>query len=371
MDLASIDRVHVQETPESDERSKTVGRTIATTLELLGVDASFGPDFERPDDTHVVVTYRDRWMWDMSMYLIQLSLYVRNVDTGEIMASGSSTRMSLQREDPDFVAREILEPIFRQSPDAPPSEGKALLYITRPDGDSEEYLLPVVDDRVVGGLLSKGYLRVEVDPGKHRVYGTFAGIDRSSSLGVQLSAGDVAFVELRRVPGRAETEIGRVGIEEGRRSLESYGAGVAFLSAPNPPARAERPPAEGATPPPGRALVYVVRSGKVSASRMGHSSVQARTPKKLPVILDGQVVALMPKRSYLAFEVAPGVHSLAGGVFEANELDPFEFVATEGGSYFFHVSAALTRRKSGAAIDPLSESEGRTAIRGSRVSWLE
>ncbi len=116
MDVTGVDRVHVQEYPEADERGKRVGRDIAAVLRSFGVAVSTGPDFERSDETRVIVTYEDRWMWDITMYLIQLTIYVRDVDTGRILAAGGAIRMSLDREDPDYVARELLAPMWGKTP---------------------------------------------------------------------------------------------------------------------------------------------------------------------------------------------------------------------------------------------------------------
>ncbi len=115
MDIASVERVYVQEYPEADERGKGVGAKIAEALQAMGVAVSSGPDFERPDETRVIVTYRDHWFWDISMYIYDLTIYVRDLDSDWIMASGGSQRMSLQRKEADVMAREILEPIFGSS----------------------------------------------------------------------------------------------------------------------------------------------------------------------------------------------------------------------------------------------------------------
>lgn len=85
---------------------------IRDEMVLLGLDAESGPPDEQPAGIDVVVTYEDRWMWDMTNYLLTLTLDFRDADSNVLLATGQSYRPSLERKPPDFMAREILESIF-------------------------------------------------------------------------------------------------------------------------------------------------------------------------------------------------------------------------------------------------------------------
>lgn len=63
---------------------------IAQTLRARGLQIV-------PEDAHpdYVVSYVDRWQWDMRMYLIDLRIDVRDADTNVLVATGRSYQTSL------------------------------------------------------------------------------------------------------------------------------------------------------------------------------------------------------------------------------------------------------------------------------------
>ena len=68
----------------------------------------------RPDpvDADVVVTYQDKWMWDFTMYMIELRVVLRDPETDYVLATGTSYRTSLARKTPLEMAREVVGEIF-------------------------------------------------------------------------------------------------------------------------------------------------------------------------------------------------------------------------------------------------------------------
>ncbi|MAE67004.1 MAG: hypothetical protein CMJ18_22315 [Phycisphaeraceae bacterium] len=61
-----------------------------------------------PENVDVKVTYQAKWMWDMTLSLLDLEIQFVDPDTGGILAEGRSYRPSLQRKKPAFMAREVL-----------------------------------------------------------------------------------------------------------------------------------------------------------------------------------------------------------------------------------------------------------------------
>jgi hypothetical protein len=106
--VSRIERVYVEQRP-GDERNIHEG--IRTELQGVGLQADAGPG-PAPAGYDAVVTYLDRYMWDMSMYCIQLTIYVRDAQTGFVIATGSSYRPSLVRKTPAGHARLIVQEIF-------------------------------------------------------------------------------------------------------------------------------------------------------------------------------------------------------------------------------------------------------------------
>lgn len=256
-----------------------------------------------------------------------------------------------------------------------PPAGKASIYIVRPGFVGRDYMLPLVDDRVLGGLLPKNYLRVDVDPGTHTLSSSFAGIDRSPTVAVALAAGDLFFARMLVVYASAvpKTEIQSLGVRSGQQAVREYRAGVPFETGPpSPPTRIDHEKAQTFAPPTGKGLVYLLRRGMLEKPRVGAPSEStALHDAKIAVLLDGHIAALMPKRTYTAFAVDPGHHSVVGVLFPTRVLAPVDFVVEAGQSYFFKATTARQGDGRHAPIQALNPQQARSALRPSQIDWLE
>lgn len=98
-----------------------VDELIRKELVKLGYTATVGPEKSLPYSADAVVTYTDKWMWDMTMYMIELTITLRNPASNFPMASGNSMHTSLTRKSPEEMVAEVLGNIFKAS-----KEGKAV-----------------------------------------------------------------------------------------------------------------------------------------------------------------------------------------------------------------------------------------------------
>jgi len=96
-----------------DERG--IERLIAENLTKRGFKASSGAESTPPAGTDAVVTYADKWMWDITMYMIELTVVVRNPDGSFPMASGNSLHTSLTRKSPQEMVDEVMANIFSEA----------------------------------------------------------------------------------------------------------------------------------------------------------------------------------------------------------------------------------------------------------------
>ena len=95
------------------ERDKSnVAGMIAEDLRRRGLEAEFGPERSALREEKVVVTYEDRWAWDITTYMLSLKVDFRDAKTDELLASVQSYRPSLQRRSPEEMVREVLAEIF-------------------------------------------------------------------------------------------------------------------------------------------------------------------------------------------------------------------------------------------------------------------
>jgi len=116
IDLSAFKRFYVvQFAPDG----RGINRIIATQLERRGFAASTGADDAAPEDADAIVTYQDRWQWDLSMYMIELRIFVREPRTDNLLAVGNSFHTSLNRRSPEEMVAEVLSSIFKKAKKAP------------------------------------------------------------------------------------------------------------------------------------------------------------------------------------------------------------------------------------------------------------
>jgi len=110
VDLAGLRTYHVVRfAPDS----RGIEQTIAAALRRRGLEATAGGEGDAPASAQVIVTYQDKWRWDMTMYMLELRVYFREPQTGRLLAMGSSYHTSASRLTPEEMASEVLANIFK------------------------------------------------------------------------------------------------------------------------------------------------------------------------------------------------------------------------------------------------------------------
>lgn len=82
-------------------RSKGVTVTTGTGVVPAGVDG--------------VVDYVEKWMWDITMYMLELTVTIRDPKTEFPLASGNSYHTSLTRLSPKEMAHEVVDNIYKEA----------------------------------------------------------------------------------------------------------------------------------------------------------------------------------------------------------------------------------------------------------------
>jgi len=95
----------------ADERG--IEKLIAARLTAMGYQSTSGDAASPAAPVDALVTYQDRWMWDITMYMIKLDIQVRDGTSGMILAKGEVMRQSLQRKSPAGMVEETLGVIFK------------------------------------------------------------------------------------------------------------------------------------------------------------------------------------------------------------------------------------------------------------------
>lgn len=110
-DLSTVKKLHVVHLPGDERR---IDRLISEQLNSMGREATYGEKSATPDDADAIVTYQDKWMWDITMYMIELNVQVRQPRTEIAIATGHSMRTSLVRKSPPEMVEEVLTDLFKK-----------------------------------------------------------------------------------------------------------------------------------------------------------------------------------------------------------------------------------------------------------------
>ena len=108
-DLTRIKSMHVTK-DESD--TENINLIIAKKLEGMGYRVTTG--LNKSTDVDALVTYKDKWMWDITLYMLELTITLRDPKSDFQLASGNSYHTSLTRKSPEEMVNEVLTNIFKQ-----------------------------------------------------------------------------------------------------------------------------------------------------------------------------------------------------------------------------------------------------------------
>lgn len=78
-----------------------------------GLSATAGPELTQGNyKADSLITYVDRWVWDITLYLLELTVTLRDATNGFPLAAGNSFHTSLTRKSPEEMVDEVMTNIF-------------------------------------------------------------------------------------------------------------------------------------------------------------------------------------------------------------------------------------------------------------------
>ena len=98
---------------ETDDRA--LHEMLRTAMIARGLDASTGFADRVPPDATYVVEYGSQWQWDLTWYLLHLSVRVYEPDERLLIAAAHSERTSLVRRPAGEVVAETLNELFQEN----------------------------------------------------------------------------------------------------------------------------------------------------------------------------------------------------------------------------------------------------------------
>jgi len=106
--LSSIKSMYVKKVAD-DENTYNL---IADKLRAKGVTVTTGTE-AAPGGVDAVVTYIDKWMWDITMYMLELTVTIRDPKSDFPLATGNSFHTSLTRLSPTEMVSEVVDNIYK------------------------------------------------------------------------------------------------------------------------------------------------------------------------------------------------------------------------------------------------------------------
>jgi hypothetical protein len=107
-DLSTIKSMYVTRYAPDD---RGINLLITNKFKKMGYDVSTGVG--KSSDVDVIVTYIDKWVWDITMYMLELTITLRDPKTDFPLASGNSYHTSLSRKSPEDMVEEVINNIFK------------------------------------------------------------------------------------------------------------------------------------------------------------------------------------------------------------------------------------------------------------------
>lgn len=107
--LSALKTMYVKKYPDDNA---DVNVLIADKLRSKGATVTTGTEAP-PSGVDAVVTYVDKWMWDITMYMLELTITIRDPKTDFPLASGNSFHTSLTRLSPKEMSNEVVDNIYK------------------------------------------------------------------------------------------------------------------------------------------------------------------------------------------------------------------------------------------------------------------
>lgn len=151
-DITKLKTIFVVRSAEDD---RGVYITIAEQLRKLGYSASTGPASSIPPNTDAVLSYQAKWQWDLTMYLLELRVTLRNPATDALLGTATSYHTSMTRKSTEEMVSEVLAGLRGRKP-AAPAPGSAL-------GNAQVQLKPYAAVPVEGARTAAKRVGVRVE----------------------------------------------------------------------------------------------------------------------------------------------------------------------------------------------------------------
>jgi hypothetical protein len=110
-DISTVKSFYIIEEP-GDRDTGNVYKLIETNLVKRGYAVTTGQDNKSPYNSDVILTYAEKWRWDIGSYMLELTITFMDPTSNLTIARGNSLHTSLTRKSPEEMVDEVLTNIF-------------------------------------------------------------------------------------------------------------------------------------------------------------------------------------------------------------------------------------------------------------------
>ncbi|KAB2966323.1 MAG: hypothetical protein F9K15_17250 [Zoogloea sp.] len=107
--LSALKTLHVRKFADDNANTETL---TADRLRAQGVKVTADPQMP-PPGVDGIVTYVEKWMWDITMYMLELTVVIRDPQSDFPLATGNSYHTSLTRKSPREMVDEVIGNIYK------------------------------------------------------------------------------------------------------------------------------------------------------------------------------------------------------------------------------------------------------------------
>jgi hypothetical protein len=109
---ARLDKIKTIQVKHHEPDERGIDKLIADNLRARGYSVVTGDQAAAGVDARL--TYVDKWFWDITMYMLELTIQLREPATDYPIASGNSFHTSLTRKSPPEMVDEVIGNILNE-----------------------------------------------------------------------------------------------------------------------------------------------------------------------------------------------------------------------------------------------------------------
>ncbi len=95
-----------------EEDTRDIHLMIKDELVKKGYEATTEQDGPKPENVDGVIVYADRWAWDITMFMYQLTILIKNPEEDLVLGAGKSIRATMARKEPNEMIKEVLDSLL-------------------------------------------------------------------------------------------------------------------------------------------------------------------------------------------------------------------------------------------------------------------